>query len=183
MGRDADDGGADHLRILGLMAVNTLCSSKGSERTRRTRRRDRSALGVAVLVLTCCVLVGAAVDASGVATAKTGALSKPRLLTCSGKAVTKPPSYVIFCADANGVLERIHWLSWGTESAHARATYSANDCTPNCASGRFVNYAATAALSAPKHTRYGVLFSELFVHYRSAGKTKTFVQMLPLKPL
>jgi hypothetical protein len=151
----------------------------------------------AVLVLMACALVASASVAAAAETPKVpsdgrigaaplvrGATSSTtRLLTCSGKAVFKPASYVIFCADANGILEKIEWLSWGTASAHARATYSANNCRPNCAAGKFVNYAATATLSAPKRTKYGVLFSELLVRYESGGKAKLLHQPLPLKPL
>ena len=102
----------------------------------------------------------------------------PRVLTCAGKAVVRPQSYVLACADANAYFVTIHWSSWGSGSARASATYVRNNCAPTCAQGTFVKYPARLVLSGPKKTAYGWLFSLIRYSYTvSASST------LPLKPL
>lgn len=134
-----------------------------------------------------CVLGGAAsAYPSGAAGARrngVAAVSVPRVLSCTGKALLKPKSYVIYCADANAILKNMHWVAWGKVSAVARGTLSENDCTPNCAAGKFRNYSATARLNTPIRTKYGLFFSELLVTYKSGTKTKLLQEPLPIKPI
>ncbi len=144
--------------------------------------RNRSLVVVAltlVFVTVTLVSIGAASAATRLSETKV----VPRVLACSGKAEVEPSSYTVFCGDGNGVLLKIGWTSWTPTSARARATYSVNDCTPDCAAGKFRSYPATVTLSVPKHTKYGVLFSLLKVVYTNADKRHSFTQPLPLRPL
>jgi len=52
------------------------------------------------------------------------------------------------------------WTKWGTASARGYGILRQNDCTPNCVSGKFINYLATVALTKVVDTKkYGPLFS------------------------
>ncbi len=118
------------------------------------------------------------VSSVAAASATTSAPALPRVLTCAGKAVVKPASYVLSCADANIYFDAIHWTSWGATSAAASATFVQNMCTPTCAQGRFVKHPAALSLSSPRQTKYGRLFSAIHYSYTvSASST------LPLRPL
>lgn len=102
----------------------------------------------------------------------------PRVMTCAGKVVMKPTSYVVTCADANTYFNSVHWKNWGTRSATATATLVQNDCIPYCAAGKFKRYPATLTFSVPRSTKYGTLFSKLNYSYTVAQATT-----LPLRPL
>lgn len=102
----------------------------------------------------------------------------PRVMNCNGKAVVKPGSYVIACADANIYFADIHWTSWGTTSAKGSGTYVQNTCTPTCAAGRYVEHPGRLMLSKRVSTRYGLLFSVISYNYTVSASTT-----LPLKPL
>ncbi len=107
----------------------------------------------------------------------------PRVMTCAGKVVFEPSSYVISCADANSGLVAAHWTLWTSSEATALAVYSANDCTPTCAAGKFQDYPAAVSFSAPKLTKYGTLYSQLKVLYLVGSKVHSVAMTLPLRPL
>jgi hypothetical protein len=133
---------------------------------------------VLVTTLAVAALSAAALAAPPAATAAATGAAPPRVLTCAGKPVVKPSSYVLTCADAYTYFDQIHWASWGTASATATATYVENTCTPTCVAGRFVRYPATLTLSKPEKTKYGELFSAIHYTYSVSASTT-----LPLKPL
>lgn len=56
--------------------------------------------------------------------------------SCDGPA-TRPHRIVLTCADANLLVEKIHWSSWGGRVARGRGTVVYNDCNPFCAGGHF----------------------------------------------
>lgn len=102
----------------------------------------------------------------------------PRVMTCAGTTVVRPSSYVLACADDYTYFVKIHWTTWSTASATARATFVQNNCTPTCVTGHFVKYPARLTFSEPKKTRYGRLFSKIDYHY-----TISVSSTLPLEPL
>jgi hypothetical protein len=110
--------------------------------------------------------------------AATRTATLPRVMTCAGKPVVKPATYVLACADANAYFVNIRWASWTALSAAATATYVQNDCAPNCAAGKFVKYPARLVLSKPTQTKYGLLYSVIRYSYSVAASTT-----LPLRPL
>jgi hypothetical protein len=66
------------------------------------------------------------------------------------------------------------WSAWSASSASGHGILRQNDCTPNCASGKFIDYRATVTLSKVVATKkYGDLFSEATFHYTVSGVTKT----------
>jgi len=66
------------------------------------------------------------------------------------KSQAHPATIVIFCADANASLTHLHWSSFGGPSASGSGRYSVNDCTPNCAAGKFHSYPIRLVLSKAK---------------------------------
>lgn len=102
-----------------------------------------------------------------------GASTSTRILTCTGKVTSKPTSYILSCADANAGWAGVTWSSWTSTSASGRGVLHQNDCTPNCAGGRFINYRATVTLSKVVTTKYGELFSRAVFHYSVNGKAKS----------
>ena len=102
----------------------------------------------------------------------------PSVLTCAGKIVVKPASYVLSCADANMYFISIHWTKWTSTSATATATFVQNNCVPYCAAGKFIKYPATLTLSQPKKTKLGLLFAMVRYSY-----TVSAASTLPLTKL
>jgi len=78
----------------------------------------------------------------------------------------EPRLFVVACADHNSFLTNLTWSSWTPATASASGTYWQNDCTPDCAMGRFeASPGATIELSRPIATSAGVEFSTLTVSY------------------
>ena len=65
------------------------------------------------------------------------------VVNCLFKQQSRPSSFILTCADANDVLAHLHWVSWGSGAAFATGIEQINDCIPNCAAGKFVNYPGT----------------------------------------
>jgi hypothetical protein len=96
------------------------------------------------------VVLGAAVAATvvtGFASAAGITLtSGPTISDCGGQAIA-PASMTLTCADANYGLAAMKWQNWGAASAKGSGSASANDCTPNCAAGKFASFPVTATAS------------------------------------
>ena len=126
-------------------------------------------LGPVVII---AVALGAIPSTSASATYKSSTSPAiPSVLTCSGKTVVKPSSYVLACADANTYFNSVHWTSWGSKSATATATFVENNCAPTCAGGKFLKYPAKLTLSQPKSTKLGLLFSVVNYSYTVSAST------------
>jgi hypothetical protein len=132
--------------------------------------RATALLGAALLIAPI-VALGATVPVGA------GAASAPRVLTCSERFASKPSNYIISCADANAGWTGVTWSSWTASSASGHGFLHQNDCTPNCASGKFIDYRANLTLSKVVTTKkYGRLFSSAVFHYtvNGVGKTEQF---------
>src|SRR6202035_2382422 len=81
---------------------------------------------------------------------QTAALILTLLINCSLEPQTDPSWFTLTCADAGDVLTGLHWVSWYPSSAFATATDQINDCTPDCADGKFIEYPALVALWRPE---------------------------------
>jgi hypothetical protein len=64
------------------------------------------------------------------------------------KSQVRPATIVLACADYNLELTRLRWSSFGVSDAYASGQYHVNDCTPNCAAGKFHSYPIKLELSA-----------------------------------
>lgn len=75
------------------------------------------------------------------------------VVNCNFTAQTHPSSLVLTCADANDVLAHLHWVSWAPAAAFATGIEQINDCTPDCAAGKFINYPVLVNLWRPEPLR------------------------------
>ncbi|HEY5389130.1 MAG TPA: hypothetical protein VIJ83_01140 [Solirubrobacteraceae bacterium] len=96
----------------------------------------RARLLLSTVVLACAIAVPAL--ASGTARRVVGNCTKSQV---------RPHSIIIACGDGNILLTHLTWSSFGGASAHGSGDYSANDCNPNCAAGKFHSYPVKVALS------------------------------------
>ena len=79
-----------------------------------------------------------------------------------GRNLVRPKTLTVACADANILVTRIAWASWGPTKATASATYTWNTCVPYCAASKtWDRTTAAVTLSDPVRTSEGVLFEKL----------------------
>jgi len=71
------------------------------------------------------------------------------VLDC-GTHATKPTTLTIYCADFGVNVNHIKWTKWSQSGAIGTGQYSANDCTPNCASGKVFSSKVKLSLAASK---------------------------------
>ena len=71
------------------------------------------------------------------------------VLNCNFKPVAEPSTYVLTCADAGIGLKGQHWTSWTSHLASGYGTLWENNCTPNCADGKIIDYPALVTLWEP----------------------------------
>ena len=92
-------------------------------------------------------VVAAAVVAGFASAAGITLTSGPTISDCGAQAIA-PASMTLTCADANYGLAAMKWQSWGAARTTGSGSASANNCTPNCAAGKFESYPVTATASA-----------------------------------
>ena len=95
-----------------------------------------------------------------------GAKARPVVFDCSNRAVVRPGTYVLACADGGSLLIHLSWTRWTSEHAVATGIHQLHDCTPDCATGHQSTYAAHVVLSdievvngTREYTRYTVTFT------------------------
>jgi hypothetical protein len=71
------------------------------------------------------------------------------LTGCAHTPAVHPAQVVFACGDGNFYATGLHWSHWGANDADATGTGHENDCTPNCAAGRFHLYPLRVRLSRP----------------------------------
>jgi plastocyanin len=62
----------------------------------------------------------------------------------------KPQRITLSCGDAGTWLGKLKWSSWTKTQAVGTGNYTANNCTPDCASGHTHSVAVKVTLSKPK---------------------------------
>ncbi len=103
---------------------------------------------VAVLAITGSTLTG-----SAHATPARPGLSSVQTVVfdCPGqRAMVRPETFILTCADANSLLDKLSWTSWTPGLASATGTLEINDCTPYCAAGHFHAYPAVVVFWGSK---------------------------------
>jgi len=81
---------------------------------------------------------------------------------CGGNPSVKPTTIVLSCADANVLLNELHWTTWTATGATGRGQLSTNDCTPSCASGTFNQVPVTVTAGGPQNVKGQNYLSILF---------------------
>lgn len=145
------------------------------------------------VLLAICISAAALLPATGAAAASHDrasesapgvAVATTKILTCTGHTEHKPAEYVMSCADYNASWRKVTWSRWGGDIATGKGALYQNDCTPNCADGRFHTYGATVTLSdVVESAKYGPLYSKAKISYIERGKHKIENFKLITKPL
>jgi hypothetical protein len=81
------------------------------------------------------------------------------------KPAVQPAKITITCADANFYVTGLRWSSWKATSASGAGTATVNDCTPNCAAGKFHTYPVTITLGQPTSCNGRTVFTRLRWHF------------------
>ena len=111
----------------------------------------RAAALIAVLlavVVTGCA--SAPARATGTALIQRAPAAETVVVNCLFKTQTRPSWFILTCADAGDSLTSLHWVSWGSGAAFATGIERINDCTPDCAAGKFINYPVLVNLWRPE---------------------------------
>ena len=113
------------------------------------------------------------------------------LTGCAHQPHVRPPQVVFACADDNFYASGLHWSRWSATEARATGIGHQNNCTPNCAAGKFVTFRITVTLSRPVTCVKGRReFSKLAWHFKSkklprvddVGSETLTCKFLRLKP-
>jgi len=102
---------------------------------------------LAVVVTGCASAPTRATDA---ALSQRAPAAKTVVVNCLFKPQTRPSWFILTCADAGDSLTSLHWVSWGSGAAFATGIERINDCTPDCAAGKFINYPVLVNLWRPE---------------------------------
>lgn len=124
-------------------------------------------LALSVLSAVSLVTVGAVGALTSATAAPAGTTS---VINCAGKAVVKPSSITITCADAGVSVNSITWSSWNPAAATGKGTLSWNTCLPeNCAAGKVVTYPVTIKLGGLAHAPKSLAFSKMTLGFPQGG--------------
>ena len=78
------------------------------------------------------------------------ASARPVVFDCLNRPVVEPSNYVLTCADNGSFLYYLTWSSWTAARATATGVHELNNCTPNCAEGKFQKYPAVITFWRPE---------------------------------
>jgi serine/threonine protein kinase len=87
------------------------------------------------------------------------------------------PKEIATSGDGSGSVTNLVWSDWGAPHATATGTMRLNDCTPNCAEGKYTSYPATVTLAGL--TPYGTdleAYSTIVVQSPAANTTETYTK-------
>jgi len=97
------------------------------------------------------------------------------------QSVVEPASITLACADNGLGIGDLVWSAWTATGATGTGRVWANDCTPNCAEGKFHYYPAAITVSGVKDTtKDGLLFSRVTVTYQTADPAAPALDNVPL---
>lgn len=113
------------------------------------------------------ITIGIAVAALAAAAVTAGATGGARVVGNCRHSQVRPAEIVLACADANALLTKLRWRSFGGPTALASGNYTFNDCIPYCAAGKFHSYPVSLVFSAARRCPDG------FRDYRLAVGTYT----------
>jgi hypothetical protein len=65
---------------------------------------------------------------------------------CRGSSL-EPRTVTLACADANLYVSHLRYKGYGHKTTTASGVFHENDCTPNCAAGKFLTYSGTIKFS------------------------------------
>lgn len=119
---------------------------------------DNSRLSVPALLMLVVSLVLIALSAGCTSQSTPHTTTPPGYLACiylaygctgTTNGLQIKPKEMQLSGDATLFVNEIRWHGWGTTMATGRGTAKADDCDPNCATGKFHYYPAVIVLSKP----------------------------------
>jgi hypothetical protein len=137
---------------------------------------------LAAAVAGCGAIAAVLAAGSGSAAVASSAAAKPVVLVnCTGKALVRPASYILTCADANDSLAGVHWVSWAGV-AFGSGKEVLNDCYPNCADGKFHSYPVLITLwrAEPRPGNSAQRYFSRLTVIRTGSRTVPHGRPLPL---
>lgn len=102
--------------------------------------------------------------------------ASPTKITNCNKAVSKPKSITLACADAGIALNKLSWSSFGGTTAKGKGTFVMNTCEPNCAAGKNVSYPVGVLASGSKKCKGASVYSKLTLTFTGPKKPKSSVK-------
>jgi hypothetical protein len=86
------------------------------------------------------------------------------------------PKVIYDSGDSTGVVDHLVWSDWGGPEAHATGVQEVNNCTPDCASGKYTGYPATVTLAGLTPYGTGLEAYSTIVIQASDGSTETYTK-------
>jgi hypothetical protein len=90
--------------------------------------------------------------------------SAVRVANCE-RAEVKPQRIVLACGDGAAIARDLVWTRWNSNEAAASGTVSQDNCTPDCASGKFIDYPARLKLSETVRVANTSYFTRVTISY------------------
>lgn len=111
------------------------------------------------------LIVGAGPSAA--ATAVSAHRPLPTLVDseCVSPGQVRPATIILACGDGNALAKELSWRTWTGTHAAGRGDLVQNDCTPDCAGGRFHSYPARFALSDPVDAAGRAYFTKVTITF------------------
>jgi hypothetical protein len=130
--------------------------------------------------LVICAATLAATEQTGLASAS----PTPSFAGCfASTPKIRPPSILVACGDGNFFIARINWASWTATAASGAGVGHQNDCTPDCARGRFHLYRVSLRLYRPQRCPNGRIeftrFRWSFVGAKPSNVSRTGTEKSP----
>lgn len=102
--------------------------------------------------------------------------ASPMKITNCSKAVSKPKTITLTCADANTALDKISWSSFGGSTAKGKGTLVVDLCEPNCASGKNASYPASVVATGSKKCKRASVYGKLTLTFTGSKKPASNVK-------
>jgi hypothetical protein len=98
-----------------------------------------------------------------------GSAGQPQAINCQSLKF-KPGKITLSCGDGGTWLGKLKWSSWTRTQAVANGSYSAINCTPDCAAGKTHSVAVKVTLSKPKMcpNQVNPAFKQAVIAYKGA---------------
>jgi hypothetical protein len=93
------------------------------------------------------------------------------IFDCSSQGLVAPHYFVLSCADANSALKDLHWTDWNKATAYASGTATWNNCTPDCAGGKWLS----APISVYAYRLQNGHYTRLNSHHSSLFRDGPFI--------
>jgi hypothetical protein len=137
-------------------------------------------LGCLLGLLTTSACSGGGQPPAAVATTSAIRAPLPQVVDDCEHFAERPAEILVACGDGNYRLIQAAYERWSADGAEGRAVAEANNCTPNCADGRFVRSAVRFRLDG-RQVVFGVpVFTQLTVLDPVSGNTLLVAPLLPI---